>query len=90
MPSGVLAAQMITAAAKRQNLMATTYTPFYSPLVVASWEPVAQILVDNEAAVKSGERVYDLDLGKIMEFMLQKKRWKDLQRNQGTTSRAAS
>lgn len=82
-PSGVLVAQMITAAARRQNIMATTYTPFYSPLVVASWEPVAQILVDNGAAVKSGERVYDLDLGKIMDLMFQKKRWKDLQQNQG-------
>ncbi|MFO1430620.1 MAG: substrate-binding domain-containing protein [Candidatus Competibacteraceae bacterium] len=77
-PSGVLAAQMIKEAAKKLNLTATTYNPFYSPLVIASWGPVAQILVANGVAVKSGDRVYDLDLCKLLDLMLQKKRWNEL------------
>jgi hypothetical protein len=76
--AGVLAARMITEAAKQINLPTTTYSPLYSPLVIASWEPIAQILVNNGAATKAGDRVYDLDLARITEFMLQKKRWKDL------------
>ena len=76
--AGVLAARMIADAAKRVNLPATTYSPLYSPLVIASWEPIAQILVNNGAATQAGDRVYDLDLAKITDFMLQKKRWKDL------------
>jgi len=82
LPSGVLTAQMIKEAAKKLNLTATTYNPFYSPLVVASWEPVAQILVANGLAVKSGDRVYDLDLGKLIELMFQKKRWNELREHQ--------
>jgi AraC-like DNA-binding protein len=81
LPSGVLAAQMITEAAKQRQLVTTSYSPFYSPLVVASWEPVAQILMDNQAAARAGNRVYDLYLGKVLDLMLQKKRWKDIDRN---------
>ncbi|MDG4560062.1 MAG: substrate-binding domain-containing protein [Candidatus Competibacter sp.] len=81
--AGTLAAQRITDAAKRLNITTTTYSPLYSPLIVASWEPVAQILTSNGAAIKSGDRVYDLDLATITDFMLQKKRWKDLQNHEG-------
>ena len=83
LPAGVLAARMITDAAKQFNIPTTTYSPFYSPLVIASWEPVAQILANNGAAAKTGDRVYDLDLAKITDFMLQKKRWKDLPGHEG-------
>ncbi|MFO1434707.1 MAG: hypothetical protein U1F76_32275 [Candidatus Competibacteraceae bacterium] len=77
-PAGVLVAQRINEAAKKLNLTATTYNPFYSPLVVASREPVVQVLVANGVAVKSGDRVYDLDLGKLIKLMLQKKHWNEL------------
>lgn len=79
LPAGVLAAQMIVDAAKRLNRPTATYSPFYSPLVIASWQPIAQILVSNGAATPAGDRVYDLDLARMTELMLQKKRWKDLE-----------
>lgn len=79
LPAGVLAAQMIVDAAKRVNRPVATYSPFYSPLVIASWQPIAQILVSNGAATAAGDRVYDLDLARITDLMLQKKRWKDLE-----------
>ncbi len=79
LPAGVLAAQMIVDTAKRLNRPTATYSPFYSPLVIASWQPIAQILVSNGAATPAGDRVYDLDLGRMTELMLQKKRWKDLE-----------
>ncbi len=81
-PAGVLVAQRINEVAKKLNLTATTYNPFYSPLVVASREPVAQVLVANGLAVKSDDRVYDLDLGKLIDLMLQKIHWNELREHQ--------
>ncbi len=49
-PSGVVAANQIIDAARKANIAATQVSPFHTPLVIASWEPIAGILVANGLA----------------------------------------
>jgi hypothetical protein len=81
--SGVVAGNQIAEAARKANLTVTPSSPFYSPLVIASWSPVAQVLVANGIAKKTGERVYGVDMAKLTNLMLAKKRWNELQGAQG-------
>jgi len=77
-PSGVVAANQITEAARKANVSAAQVTPFYTPLVIASWEPIVQILVANGLASKLQPHVYGVDMEKLTRAMLERKRWKDL------------
>jgi hypothetical protein len=61
-PSGVVAANMIVDAARKAKLNATQSSPFHTPLVVASWEPIAKILVANQMAKPMGAGLYGLDM----------------------------
>lgn len=76
--SGVVAANQIVEAARRANLPATQMAPFHTPLVIASWEPIAKILVANGVARAVAPKVYGVDMGRLVELMLARKRWKDL------------
>jgi len=76
--SGVLAANQIDEAGRQAGVPMAQSAPFNSPLVVASWAPVAAILEANGVAHKAGDRVYGLDMGKLAELMLAKKRWSEL------------
>lgn len=77
-PSGVLAATQVDEAGRQAGVGLAQATPFNSPLVVASWTPIAKILVANGVAHAIGERVYGLDMGKLADLMLAHKRWIDL------------
>lgn len=76
--SGVVAANMIADAARKAGKPATQTSPFHTPLVVASWEPVAKILAANGMARPIAPRVYGLDMAKLTQAMLAKQRWRDL------------
>jgi hypothetical protein len=76
--SGVVAANQIVDAARKANLPATQMAPFHTPLVIASWEPIARILVANGVARAVSPKVYGVDMGKLTQLMLERKRWKDL------------
>jgi hypothetical protein len=76
--SGVVAANQIVEAARKANLPATQMAPFHTPLVIASWEPIAKILVANGIAKAVSPKVYGVDMGKLTQLMLERKRWKDL------------
>ncbi len=76
--SGVVAANMIADAARKAGKTATQSSPFHTPLVVASWEPVARILAANGMARPLAPRVYGLDMEKLTQAMLAKQRWRDL------------
>jgi hypothetical protein len=78
-PSGVVAANQIVDAAKKANISATQSSPFYTPMVIASWAPIAQILQTNGLAKPTQPKVFALDTTKLTQLMLAKKRWKDLQ-----------
>jgi hypothetical protein len=77
-PSGVVAANQIADAARQAKITTAQYAPFYTPMVIASWEPVAKILVDNGIAKPLQPRVYGVDMDKLTQAMLARKRWKDL------------
>ncbi|TDM06115.1 MAG: hypothetical protein C4K60_15810 [Ideonella sp. MAG2] len=77
-PSGVVAANQIVDAAQQAKLTAAQVSPFFTPMVIASWEPVAKILVANGVAKPLSPKVYGLDMAKLTQMMLEKKRWKDL------------
>ncbi|ROZ79032.1 hypothetical protein [Ramlibacter sp. WS9] len=81
-PSGVVAANQIGDAAKKGNVTTTAYSPFYSPLVIASWTPVAQLLAANGMAKETQPKVWSVDMAKLVAVMLERKRWKDLQGSQ--------
>jgi hypothetical protein len=76
--SGVVAANMIADAARKAGKTATQTSPFHTPLVVASWEPVAKILAANGMAKAQTAKVYSLDMEKLTQAMLAKQRWRDL------------
>lgn len=77
-PSGVVAANQVADAARKANLPAAQVSPFFTPMVIASWEPVAKILVANGLAKALSPKVYGVDMAKLTDTMLAKKRWKDL------------
>ena len=82
-PSGVVAANQIADAARKANIPAAQVSPFHTPLVIASWEPIAKILVANGLATPMQPKVYAVDMAKLTALMLAKKRWKDLKDSSG-------
>jgi hypothetical protein len=76
--SGVVAANQIVDAARKASLPATQVAPFHTPLVIASWEPIAKILVANGIAKAISPKVYSVDIAKLTQLMLARKKWKEL------------
>ena len=81
--SGVVSANQIVEAARKANLPAVQVAPFHSPLVIASWEPIAKILVVNGLAKAVSPKVYSVDTERLTKLMLARKRWKDLKDSGG-------
>jgi hypothetical protein len=81
-PSGVVAANQIGDAARKVNIGTTAYSPFYTPMVIASWTPVAQVLAANGMARETQPRVWTLDFNKLVQAMVERRRWKDLKNAQ--------
>lgn len=81
--SGVVAANQIIDAARKANIPAAQSAPFFTPVVIASWEPIAKILVANGIARPISPKVYGVDMAKLTAAMLAKKRWRDLKEASG-------
>ncbi len=81
-PSGVVAANQISDAAKNAKVSTTVYSPFYTPMVIASWTTIAQMLSANGIAKEMSPKVWNVDFAKLSQTMLDKKRWKDLKESQ--------
>lgn len=77
-PSGAPAGQQLKAAAKASNV----YTPFYTPIVFASWKPIAEILTANGIAQREGDFYYIVDLQRLMTLIEQNARWRDLKKSE--------
>ena len=82
-PSGVVAANQVVDAARKANFAATQVSPFFTPMVIASWEPVAKILVANGMAKPMAPKVYGVDMAKLTQAMLAKTKWKDFKNAAG-------
>jgi hypothetical protein len=73
-PSGAPAAAQL----RQQAKAAAVFNPFYTPMVVASWRPIADILVANGIAERQGDLYYLVDLPALMALMDKGARWRDL------------
>jgi hypothetical protein len=77
-PSGAPAGARLKAAARASNV----YNPFYTPMVLASWRPIAEILVANGIAERQGDIYYVVDLPGLMKLIGNGTRWRDLKSSQ--------
>ena len=77
-PSGAPAAAQL----REQAKPAAVFTPFYTPMVLASWRPIADILVANGLAERQGDIYYVNDLPGLMALVESGARWRDLKSSQ--------
>src|SRR5262249_34143252 len=75
-PAGVPAAEKI----RREIKTPAPYTTFFTPMVVASFRPIAELLVKNGIARRDGS-YYLLDMKKYMQVVAADTHWKDLPGN---------
>jgi hypothetical protein len=73
-PSGAPAAQKLQSLSHASNV----FNPFYTPIVIASWRPVAEILVSNGMAARQGDFYYIVDLPGLLAMVEKGTRWKEL------------
>ena len=73
-PSGAPAAAELRATARAPE----TFTPFYTPIVIASWRPIARILAANHIVAERDHNYYIVDMPALLKLMQQHARWKDL------------
>lgn len=76
-PSGSPAADKIKKDFKTQN----SYRVFFTPMAVASWKPVVDVLEKNAIVRKTDNHYSIIDMGKLLELMTQQTRWQDLPNN---------
>jgi len=76
-PAGLPGAEKI----RRERRARSAYTPFFTPMVVASWRPIAEILERNGLA-RQADRYYFLNMKKLVDLMNAGKRWNDLDHNE--------
>ncbi|WP_337059976.1 hypothetical protein [Kineococcus sp. G2] len=74
-PSSAPAAQRI---AERTGATEVS-SPFWSPMVVATHEPVVQLLARNGAASQDADGVWHLDLAAYLRMVREGVRWEDLE-----------
>ncbi len=58
-------------------------TAFATPMVVASWKPIAETLAANGIVKQKAGAYWIVDMGKLLELMASGKRWRDLPNNTG-------
>lgn len=76
-PSGSPAADKIKKDFKTQN----SYRVFFTPMAVASWKPVVDVLEKNAIVRKIDTHYRIIDMGKLQQLMTNQTRWQDLPNN---------
>jgi len=75
-PAGVPSAEKI----RLDNPGSRASVPFYTPMAIASWRPIVDLLVDAGVATP-GTSATTLDIAKFMELVDDNTRWRDLPGN---------
>jgi hypothetical protein len=75
-PAGVPAAEKI----RRDHPGSTAYVPFYTPMAIATWKPIVDLLMAAGVVHKTGD-LTTLDVEAYMKLVDANKRWKDLAGN---------
>jgi hypothetical protein len=73
-PSSAPAAQKIQDKTKVSNV----YSPFYSPMAIATYKPVMELLAKNGVATQSADKVWHIDMAAYLKLVSSGKRWNDL------------
>jgi len=84
-PSGAPAAVALRAVARPTE----TYSPFYTPIVIASWRPIAKLLVADHIVTERDGSYFVTDMPALLELMKRHARWKDLAGNTAFTTNKA-
>ncbi|MGN9911041.1 hypothetical protein ACTMTJ_26135 [Phytohabitans sp. LJ34] len=66
---------------KRARAATGTYTPFWSPLAVATFTPIADLLAAEGVASRASEGHWVLDFGKVLDLARRDVRWDQLEGN---------
>lgn len=77
-PSSESAGQAVQKAFK--DKARNSYTPFFSPIAIATFEPVVQVLAKNGVAYDN-QGVWEIDMAKYLKLVKDNKRWSDLKDN---------
>jgi hypothetical protein len=56
-------------------------SPFFTPMAIASWKPIADVLIANGMVRKHNEYYYVVDMKRLLDFIASDKRWSDLSHN---------
>jgi len=72
-PAGAPAGQRLKAIVKAKDV----YTPFFTPMAVASWKTIAQILVANGIVKLDAGHYMIVDMPKLIAAEVEGKRWHD-------------
>jgi len=59
----------------------TTYVPFYTPMAIATWKLIGDLLVGNKIATETPDGIYTLDIAKFLAIVAKNERWTDLPGN---------
>ncbi|HEX3464335.1 MAG TPA: hypothetical protein VHS78_09845 [Candidatus Elarobacter sp.] len=73
-PAGVPAASRLKTLLKAKDV----YTPFFTPMTVASWKPIANILIANRIVSYDGSHYMIVDMPKMLAMEDAGKRWREL------------
>ena len=74
-PAGIAAAEKI----RREHNATKSYQAFFTPMVIASWKPIAQILIDNGIVEERDGAYYIIKMDRLLNLITEKKRWTDLE-----------
>lgn len=75
-PSGAPAAEKI----QRETGQSKSSTPFFTPMAIASWKPIADLFVQQGMAQDQGG-YYTIDMGALPPLFESEVRWKDIPNN---------
>ena len=78
-PAGAPAGQRLKSVAKAKEV----FTPFFTPMAVASWKPIANILIANGIVKVDGGHYMIVDMPKLIAAENEGKRWHDFRSSSG-------
>lgn len=76
-PAGVPGATKIMAVTGAKK----SVSPFFTPMAIASWKPIADVLIANGIVRKRNEYYYIIDMKRLLDEIAADKRWRDLSHN---------
>ena len=76
-PAGVPAAEKI----RLEHNANKRYSVFFTPMTIASWKMIADVLIANGIVEMRDNAYYIIDLPKMLDYIVKEKRWNELKDN---------